>query len=473
MTAMDAPETRYVTVGSADVAYQVLGDGDTDLLYCYGLGSHLEMFWEVPESTDYLRRLASFSRLVFFDRRGTGASDGIDRNAIPTWEEWTEDMMAVLDAVGSKRAAILASLDAGPIAILFAAMHPERVSSLILVTTSARYAFAEDYPIGLGPEDVEAMVAFVRETWGSLNMACMTNPSLPPGGDLVKKLARVIRCSATPRTAAAQFDVIFRNDARGALPLVQAPTLVLHARENILVPLEHGRFLADNIKGARLVELAGGDVGLTPATYPIIDEVAEFITGERPVIEIDRILTTILFTDIVGSTETAAALGDQRWRAVLDAHDHAVREELRRFLGREVNTTGDGFVASFDGPARALRCAEAITEATASNGLQLRIGLHTGECEVRGEDLGGLSVHIAARVAALAGPGEVLVSGTVKDLVIGSEIEFVDRGERELKGVPGIWKLYAITRQGGRPRTLQSPTDQRVPERGSVATTVP
>jgi class 3 adenylate cyclase len=441
---MEAPETRYVTVGNADVAYQVLGDGDIDLLYCYGLGSHLELFWEVPGSADYLRRLASFCRLVFFDRRGTGASDGIDRNAIPTWEEWTEDMMAVLDAVESERAAILASLDAGPIAIMFAAMHPERVSSLILMTTSARYASAEDYSIGLPPEDVEAMVAFIRETWGSLEMARMTNPSLPPDSDMVKQLARVIRCSATPRTAAAQFEAIFRSDARQALALVQAPTLVLHARDNIFIPLEHGRFLADHIEDARLVELAGGDLGLTPASFSMVDEVAEFITGERPVVEIDRILTTILFTDIVGSTETAAALGDQRWRATLDAHDLAVREELRRFLGREVNTTGDGFVASFDGPARALRCAEAITEATASNGLQLRIGLHTGECEVRGEDLGGLSVHIAARVAALAGPGEILVSGTVKDLVIGSEIEFIDRGERELKGVPGIWRLFAI-----------------------------
>ncbi|MGH9097524.1 MAG: alpha/beta fold hydrolase [Acidimicrobiales bacterium] len=203
MAAMDAPETRYVTVGDADVAYQVLGDGDVDLLYFYGLGSHIEMFWEVPESVEYLRRLVSFSRLIFFDRRGTGASDGIDRNAIPTWEEWTEDVMAVIDAVGSKRAAILASLDTGPIAIMFAAMHPERVSSLILVTTSARYPFAEDYEIGVAPEDVEAMVAFLRDTWGSLDMARMTNPSLPPDGGLVKQLARVTRCSATPRTAAA------------------------------------------------------------------------------------------------------------------------------------------------------------------------------------------------------------------------------------------------------------------------------
>jgi class 3 adenylate cyclase len=444
VATVDPPETRYVTVGSADVAYQVLGDGEIDLLYFYGLGSHIEMFWEVPESAEYLQRLASFSRLIFFDRRGTGASDGIDRNAVPSWEEWTEDIMAVLDAVGSERAAILASLDAGPIAIMFAAMHPERVSSLILATTSARYSFAEDYEIGLGPEEVDAMVAFLREGWGSLDMARMTNPALPPDGDLIKQLARVIRCSATPRTAAAQFDVIFRQDARQALPLVQASTLVVHARENVLVPLGHGRFLADNIADARFVELTGGDVGLTPATYSLIDEVAEFVTGERPAVEVERILTTILFTDIVGSTETAAALGDHRWRAALDEHDQAVRDQLRQFRGREVNTTGDGFVASFDGPARALRCAQAIIEATATSGLELRLGLHTGECEVRGDDLGGLAVHIAARVSSLAGPGEILVSRTVKDLVIGSEIEFVDRGERQLKGVPGTWNLFAV-----------------------------
>ena len=444
VAAMDQPETRYVAVGDADVAYQVVGDGDIDLLYCYGLGSHLEMFWEVPETADYLHRLAAFSRLIFFDRRGTGASDGIARNAIPTWEEWTEDVMAVLDAVGSQRAAILASLDSGPIAIMFAAMHPERVSSLILLNTTARYSFSEDYLIGVSPENVEAFVALVRETWGSPDMARLTNPSLPSDSDLVRRLARVIRCSATPRTAAAQLDVTLRADARQALPLVQVPTLVLHSRENALVPVDHGRYLADNIVGARFVELPGGDIGLTPAMYSLIDEVAEFITGERPAFEVDRILTTILFTDIIGSTELAADLGDQRWRAALDEHDQTIRNQLRRFRGREVNTTGDGFVISFDGPARAVRCAQAIIEATARSGFKLRIGLHTGECEVRGEDLGGLSVHIAARVGALARPGEILVSGTVKDLVIGSDIDFADRGERKLKGVPGDWKLFAV-----------------------------
>ena len=441
---MEQPETRYVGVGDADVAYQVLGDGEVDLLYCYGLGSHLEMFWEIPETADYLERLASFSRLIFFDRRGTGASDGIARNAIPTWEAWTEDVTSVLDAVGSERAAILASLDAGPIAMMFAAMHPERVSSLILLNASARPSYSEDYPIGLSPEEVETFVSMVRETWGSLEMARLTNPSLPGDSDLVRGIARVIRCSATPRTAAAQFDVTLRGDARQSLPLVQAPTLVLHSRDNPLVPVAHGHFLADNIEGARFVELPGGDIGLTPAMLSVVGEVAEFITGERPVVGVDRILTTILFTDIVRSTERAADLGDQRWRQALDEHDRAVREQLRRFRGREVNTTGDGFVAAFDGPARAIRCGQAIIDATARTGLEVRMGLHTGECEVRGEDLGGLSVHIAARVSALAGPGEILVSGTVKDLVIGSDIDFADRGARDLKGVPGSWRLFAV-----------------------------
>jgi class 3 adenylate cyclase len=442
---MDAPETHYVSVGDSDVAYQVVGTGDTDLLYCYGLAGHLEMFWDIPESAEYLRRLAAFSRLVFFDRRGTGASDGVARSAIPTWEEWTEDLIAVLDAVGSERAAILASLDAGPIAILFAAMHPERVSALILLNTAARYSRADGYPVGVAPDTVDAVVAMIRETWGTLDMIRMTNPSLTDD-ILVRRLARLVRASATPRTAAALLDMTFRDDVRQALPLIQAPTLVLHCREAALVPVELGRFLADNIQGARFVELAGGDIGLTPAMYPMIDEVAEFITGDRPILEVERILTTILFTDVVGSTQRAAALGDQRWHAVLDEHDQAVRDQVRRFRGREVNTTGDGFVVSFDGPARAIRCAQAIIEAAAGFGLELRLGLHTGECEVRGADLAGLSVHIAARVAALAGAGEILVSGTVKELVIGSDIEFIEHGEHELKGVPGAWKLFAVAR---------------------------
>jgi class 3 adenylate cyclase len=440
---MEAPETRYVAVGDSDVAYQVVGEGPFDLLYCYGLGSHIELLWEIPGVADMLRTLAAFCRLIIFDRRGTGASDGLSRNAMPTWEEWAEDILAVAESAGSKRASVLASGDAGPTAILFSAMHPEMVGSLVLVNTSARYMVAGDYPIGALPEEIDAFVELMATEWGSPNMTRMTSPSLSDDPEAIRLRSMALRASATPRSAAAQFEYILRNvDVRHALALIQAPTLVLHAPENPFVPITHGRYIADHIDGATFIELAGRDVGFTPSLMS--DEVAEFLTGERPVIEVERILTTVLFTDIVGSTAQAVSLGDQRWHTLLDAHDKAVREQLRRFRGKEINTTGDGFVASFDGPARGLRCARALIEATRKLGVELRVGVHTGECEVRGDDLGGLAVHIAARIGALAKPGEVLVSGTLKDLVIGSGIEFSERGEHELKGVPGFWKLFAV-----------------------------
>jgi class 3 adenylate cyclase len=443
---MEGPETRYVAVGNADVAYQVLGEGPLDLLYCYGMGSHIEIAWESPAYAEFYARLASFSRLIMLDRRGTGSSDGISRAAIPTWEEWTEDIMAVLGAVGSKRASLLAAMDSGPIAILLAAMHPEMVSALILFNTTARYLDADDYPIGVSPDAVDALVQLIAEGWGTPELTRLANPSMADDAEWVRLTSKAIRCSSTPRTAAAQFDYILRSDVRQALPLIRQPTLVLHVSENALVPIAHGRYLAENIDGATFVELPGGDSTTTPELHVIADEVAEFLTGERPLVEIERILTTVVFTDIVDSTARAASLGDQRWNALLDVHDRTVREQLRRFRGREINTTGDGFVASFDGPARAIRCAQAIIDATEALGIQLRAGLHTGECEIRGDDLGGLAVHIASRVGAIASPGEPLVSGTVKDLVIGSGIEFEDRGERELKGVPGSWRLFAVQR---------------------------
>ncbi len=439
---MDPPETRYVAVGDADVAYQVVGDGPLDLLYCFGLGSHIEVAWEVPRNIEFLTRLATFSRLIFFDRRGTGASDGVSFKAMPTWEEWTEDIAAVLDAASSNRTAILATLEAGPIAILYAAMHPETVSALILLNTSARYLEADDYSIGVPSEAVDALVELIASVWGTRDLARLIAPSLADDPEHMRLVAKLERSSATPRGAAAQYDYMLRRfDVRHALPLIQAPTLVLHASHNGFVPVTHGRYIAGHINGATLIELPGGDSGTIPT---VATEVAEFLTGDRPVVEIERILTTVLFTDIVGSTALAASVGDQRWHSILDAHDQTVRDQLKLFRGREINTTGDGFVASFDGPARAIRCAQAISAATEKLGVRLRVGLHTGECEVRGDDLGGLAVHIAARVAALAGSGDVLVSGTVKDLVVGSGIEFIERGEHELKGVPGSWKLFAI-----------------------------
>jgi class 3 adenylate cyclase len=444
----ESPKTMYVAVGDADVAYQIVGEGPFDLLYFYGLGSHIEVFWGVPEFAEFLRRLASFSRLIFFDRRGTGASDGVPRNAIPTWEEWTEDVTAVLDAARSERAVILAAIDAGPIAVLFAAMHPERVSALVLLNTSARYLVDEDYSAGASLDEVDALVKLLGAGWGTIELTSFANPSMADDVEYLQATARMARVAATPRTAAAQYDYILRSlDVRQALPLLQVPTLVLHSEASPIVPIEHGRYLAEHIDGAAFVELPGGDIfAVTPNNYVVAVEVAEFLTGERPAVEIERLLTTMLFTDIVGSTQRAASLGDERWRSLLDAHDRTVRDQLRRHRGKEIETSGDGFFASFDGPARAIRCAQSIVEAIGTLGIQLRAGLHTGECEVRGEHLGGLAVHIAARVGALAGPGEVLVSGTVKDLVVGSGIEFTTRGEHELKGVPGTWKLFAVRR---------------------------
>jgi class 3 adenylate cyclase/alpha-beta hydrolase superfamily lysophospholipase len=438
---MEAPETRYIAVGDADVAYQVLGHGPIDLLFCYGLGSHLEHYWDDLPGWELLSDLASFTRLILFDRRGTGASDGVPRNATPTWEEWAEDLGAVLDAVGSRQAAIMATLEAGAIAILFAAMHPERVKALILISTGAKYERDEDYPIGVAPQVTDTFVEWVAQSWGTLEFQAAIVPSLAHDRAALMRLARMVRASATPRSAAAQYRYIMKTlDVRKALPLIQAPTLIAHVRDNPLVPIQFGHYLAEHVAGARFVELPGADL----AVADVRSLVAEFLTGEHMDFEIERVLTTVLFTDIVASTQHAASLGDREWRAVLDEHDRIVREQLRRFRGHEIKTMGDGFLASFDGPARAIRCAEALGDATSSLNVKLRMGLHTGECEVRGDDLGGLAVHIAARIGALAGVGEVLVSSTVKDLVIGSGIDFADRGEHELKGVPGSWRLFAV-----------------------------
>lgn len=445
MSGMERPKTQYVSVGGADVAYKVTGSGPIDLLYFYGIGNHIEFLWDARGWYQEVPRLASFSRLIVFDRRGAGASERVSATGMPSWEQWAEDAEAVLDAVGSTRTAFFAGIDAGPIALLFAAMHPERVTSLILLNTTARYLVADDYPTGMDPQMVELWVEGTKAMWGTPEFTALANPSRVNDREALESYAWQLRCGATPHSAAAQYDYMLRSiDVRQALPLIQAPTLVLHSRDLAQIPATMGRYLADHIDGARFIEVPGADIGITPANFSVVDDVEEFLTGVRPQIEIERILTTILFTDIVGSTKLAASLGDEAWLKLLDAHDEAVREQFRRFRGREINTTGDGFVASFDGPARAIRCAQAAVEATQALGIELRLGLHTGECEVRGDDVGGLAVHIAARIGALAGPGEVLVSGTVKDLVVGSDIPFVDRGERQLKGVPGVWKLFAV-----------------------------
>ncbi len=439
------PDTKYVEVGDADVAYQVIGDGPNDVLYFYGLGSHVEVQWTMPGFEDFIERLLRFSRVIVFDRRGTGASDGIARTAIPTFEEWTEDVLAVLDAAGSEQTAIIASIDAGPVALLFAAQHPERVSALVLLNSTARYRRDDDYPIGATSEEVDVVVDFLRTTWGTLDFVRAVNPDRTADIGELQEVAVWARYAATPRTAGAQYRYIMDSlDVRQALPLIQAPTRVLHVAESLFLPVAHGRYLAEHIPGATFVEIPGGSLALVANLDVVADETADLLTGQRLPIEVDRILTTVLFTDIVGSTERAASLGDHNWRSLLDDHDRAVREQLKRFRGREINTTGDGFVMSFDGPARAIQCASAILQATSVLGIDLRAGVHTGECEVRGDDLGGLAVHIAARIDACAGPGEIFASSVVRDLVVGSGIEFDDRGSHELKGVPGSWSLFAV-----------------------------
>ncbi len=441
---MDTPQTNYVRVGEGDVAYQVFGDGPIDLLFSYGLGVHVEVIWEVPIWRKILTILSSFTRSILFDRRGTGASDSISFDGVPTWEESIEDMIAVLDAVGSTHAAVMATLDTGSNGILLAAMRPDLVSHLILFNTGARYLFDDDYPMGVPPEALDALIELFANEWGTLDLMRLTNPTSAGDSEFMRLSTRMLRVSNTPRSAAAQYNYLLRRDVREALPMIQAPTLVFHVKENVLLPIELGRYLAEHISGATFIELPGGDLSTTDSNIVMMDHVAEFLTGERPVIEVDRILTTVLFTDIVGSTEKAASLGDQRWASLLDSHDRTVRDTLTHFRGQEINTTGDGFVASFDGPARAIRCAKAIGDATRSLNIDLRMGLHTGECEVRGNDLSGLAVHIAARIGALAAPGEVVVSGMVKDLVMGAGIEFSERGEHELKGVPGLWPLFTV-----------------------------
>jgi class 3 adenylate cyclase len=446
MVGMAAPaSTRYVAVGDSDVAYQVIGEGDLDLLWFYGLGSNVELMRMTPGTDDFLARLAGFARVIVFDRRGSGASDGVPNNDLPTVEQWTEDLGAVLDAAGAERAAIVAALDAGPIAMLYAALHPERVRSLVLLNTTARYLAADDHPWGATAEEVDALVEVIGSTWGTTALSNAFSPGQAADPAFHEEAARWARLAATPRAAAAQYGYLLRHvDVREALPLIQAPTRVLHVRESPIVPLEHGRYLASQIEGARLVELPGGDLSMTPNIRAVTDELAEFLVGERPPVEIDRVLTTVVFTDIVASTERAAAMGDERWRGLLDAHDGRVRAELRRFGGREIKTTGDGFLASFDGPARAIRWGRAVIASLAELGLGVRVGVHTGECEVRDGDLSGLAVHIASRVGARAGAGEILVSRTVTDLVAGSGLEFDDRGEHELRGVPGTWPLFAV-----------------------------
>jgi class 3 adenylate cyclase/alpha-beta hydrolase superfamily lysophospholipase len=440
---MERPETKYVDVGGAEVAYQVVGQGPPDVIWVPGFGQ-IDLVPEDRVFAAFLERLAFFGRLILFDRRGTGVSDAISDTAMPTWEEWADDVGAVLDAAGSERTVVFAETDGGPTGLLFTAMHPERVSGLILANTTARRLRADDYPIGIAREAVDEWVEMFRATWGTPDRVRISFPSRVNDPEFGQWLAKVTRAIANPKNAAAQVRYMIENlDARDALPLIRVPTLVLHTKNNLVYSIEEGRYLADHIDGAKFVELPGGDLYVATSDAAV-EEIGEFVTGERPPVEVDRILTTVLFTDIVGSTERAEREGDRRWSELLSAHHQVVRFELRHFRGQEIDTAGDGFLATFDGPARGIRCACAIRDGVEALGLQIRAGLHTGEVELSDSGPRGLAVHIGARVGAAAGPGEVLVSRTVAELVAGSGIKFADRGEHKLKGVPGRWHLFAV-----------------------------
>ncbi|MEA2391304.1 MAG: hypothetical protein QOK31_1413 [Solirubrobacteraceae bacterium] len=440
------PKTRYAKSGDVNVAYQVLGDGPIDLIYVWGWLSHLDFQWTDPTITSFMRRLSDFSRLIVFDKRGTGLSDPV--GAAPTFEERMDDIRAVMDAAGSERAALLGFSEGAALSALFAATHPDRTTALILYDGVAYGMLAEAGGVDPKWATVADQVRATIVDWGEGRTKDWVAPTLPDNAVQRRFWGMFERASMSPGAAQALWDAIQRMDVRDVLPTIRIPTLVMHHRDSPIPP-SHGRLMADAIPGARYVELAGED-HLPGAGNPeaIAGEIEEFLTGARSGGSADRVLATILFTDIVDSTRRATELGDRAWREMLERHDALVRSQLDRFRGREVKQTGDGFVARFDGPARAIRCARAITDEAAELGSDVRAGLHTGECELIGNDIGGVAVHVAARVGAMAGPGEVLVSGTVKDLVMGSGIDLTDRGARELKGVPGEWRLFAVGAEG-------------------------
>jgi pimeloyl-ACP methyl ester carboxylesterase len=437
---MEAPETRYAKSGDVNIAYQVVGEGPLDLVLVPGFVSHLENDWDEPRSASFLERLASFCRLIRFDKRGTGLSD---RPAgLPDLETRMDDVRAVMDAVESERASLFGYSEGGPMCMLFAATYPERTAALIVYGTYAKRRDPnEDYPWAPTWEQRLAYAEEVERAWGDeADLGTMA-----PNADaaMIRWWRARARASASPGAAR---DLVLMNseiDVRAVLPTITAPTLVMHRTHDRDSRVEEGRYIADHIPGARFVELPGDDHLPWMDSDQVLDEIEEFLTGVRRGPDHDRLLVTVLFTDIVGSTERATQLGDRPWRDVLERHNAVVRRQLERFRGREIATAGDGFLAVFDGPGRGVRAAQAIVDSVRALGLEVRAGLHTGEVEVAGSDIRGVAVHLGARVAALAGAGEVLVSSTVRDLVAGSGIEFSDRGVHSLKGVPGEWHLYA------------------------------
>ncbi len=442
----DCPTARYRRSGEVNIAYQVVGEGPIDLVFIPGWVSHLEVGWDDPLLTRFLRRLASFSRLILFDKRGTGLSDRVSDHALPTLEERIDDVRAVLDAVGSERAAVVGFSEGGLMSVLFGATHPARTSALVLIGSLAKVVRDETCRWGFLPEEMEALIHLCEEHWGEPVMAEIFAPSMVHDAAYLERFARRLRMAASPGAAIGYIRMNLGVDVRAILPAIRVPTLVLHRVGDRLIGIGAGRDLAARIPGARFVALAGEDhLPWIGDIEPLVGEIEEFLTGVRRGAENDRVLATILFTDIVSSTRRASEMGDRSWRELLDAHDDIARRLVERFQGRVVKFTGDGLLATFDGPARAVRCAASVRDAVTELGIDVRAGLHTGEIEVRGADIGGIAVHIAQRICAVAGSREIVTSSTVRDLAAGSGLAFADRGVQSLRGVADEWRVFAAT----------------------------
>jgi class 3 adenylate cyclase len=441
-----ATTTRYAKSGDVHIAYRTLGSGPVDIVVAEQWFSNVEIEREVRPLARFNDRLSAFARVIRFDKRGVGLSDPVPATALPTLEEWMDDLRAVLDDTGSEKAAIVTAMAGAFMACVFAATYPDRVRALVIIDGFARLTRGDDYPWGLSADQSRDIIEAFGSTWGTGMMLDLFDPDDADDVALRESWGRYERHSVSPGTAGAMVDMINATDIRGILPAIRVPTLVV-ARADSPVEPAHGRYLAEHIPGATYVELPGrGSLLWSGDQDALLREIEHFVTGSRPAPRHDRVLATVLFTDIVGSTDRAAEIGDARWRELLAEHDQLVRRALDRFEGREVKTTGDGFLATFDGPARAIRCAQAIHESLRAIGVDVRAGLHTGEIDLVDGDVGGIAVHLGARVMAEAGAGETVVSSTVKDLVVGSEIAFEDRGEHQLKGVPGTWRLFAVSR---------------------------
>ena len=440
---MAAPVTRYARSGEVHLAYQIIGDGPRDVVLSLDWASHLEVLWEQPFVQELLTALARFSRVLWFDMRGVGLSDALAAPAAP--EDWMDDVAAVMDAAGSEHSSVIAHGHAVQMALMSAATHPDRIDSLVLVNGFARFSRAEDYPAGVPAEAANAVLDQVSETWGSGRMSALLGPSVASARGMTEWDGRLERFAASPGTALARMRAILELDVREVLPLVTAPTLVIQNLGDVYVRAGHGRYLAEHIRDATLLERDSADHWPVPDP-DLLAPIEEFITGTRVAeAEVDRILTTVLFIDVVGSTEHVSELGDRRWQTLLDHFVAVVQRELLTHRGVLIERAGDGILATFDGPARAIRCAWGIRDSLRRSGLEVRSGLHTGEVTQRNSDVAGLAVHIGARVSAAAAPGEVLVTRTVRDLVAGSGIEFADRGLYALKGVEDPWELYATS----------------------------